>query len=62
MLHWDIDLGRKYVVIKVYLLSLHLDLPRRGHLHRIFNLFAYINKHPYYKLVINTALMDMGIH
>jgi hypothetical protein len=46
VLRWCVELGRIDIVTEVSLLSLHLCLPREGHLDTVFHLFAHLaNNH-----------------
>ena len=58
-LRWAIELGRADIATETALLSRHLALPRHGHLDQCFNIFAYLKKHPYSKLIMNPAYMHV---
>jgi hypothetical protein len=44
MLRWIVELGRVDVCLECSMLSSHLALPREGHLHQLFQVFAYLKK------------------
>jgi hypothetical protein len=45
MLRWIVALGRVDVCLEYSMLSSHLALPREGHLHQLFQVFACLKKH-----------------
>ena len=44
ILQWMVELGRVVIATEVSLLSLHVALPREGHLEIIFHLYAYLKQ------------------
>ncbi len=44
ILRWAIELGRLDIFVEVSQLSQHQALPRRGHLERLYNIFACLKK------------------
>ena len=45
MLRWIVELGRVDVCLECSTLSLHLALPREGHLYQLFQVFALLKKY-----------------
>ena len=45
VLRWIVELGRVDICLEVPMMSLHLALPRKGHLRELFQVFAYLKKH-----------------
>ena len=43
---WAVELGRIDIFLEVYFLSQYQASPRLGHLEVLYNLFAYLRKHP----------------
>ena len=43
---WAVELGLIDIFLEVYLLSQYQACPRLGHLEVLYNLFAYLKKHP----------------
>ena len=58
-LRWAIDLVRSDIATEVSLMSRHLSLPHSGHLDQCFNIYTYLKKHTYYKLVMNPDYVNM---
>ena len=46
ILRWAVEIGRVDILLEVALLSSHLAGPREGHLEAVYNIFAYLEKHP----------------
>ena len=44
VLQWMVELGQVDIVTEVSLLSLHVALPREGHLEIIFDLYVYLKQ------------------
>ena len=44
ILQWMVELGQVDIATEVSLLSLHVALPREGHLETIFHLYAYLKQ------------------
>ena len=42
ILRWMVELGQVDIATEVSLLSLHVALPREGHLETIFHLYTYL--------------------
>ena len=55
---WSIDIVRGDIEIEVALLLIHLDLPQHGRLYQRFNVFYYLKKHPFPRIVMNPYYMD----
>jgi hypothetical protein len=45
ILRWTVELGRVDICCEVSMMSSHLALPCEGHLHAIYNIFAYLKTH-----------------
>ena len=45
VLHWIVELGRADIYVEVLIMSLHLALPRQGHMKELYRMFTYIKKH-----------------
>ena len=43
---WAVELGRIDIFLEVSLLSQYQAIPRLGHLEVLYNVFAYLKKHP----------------
>ena len=43
---WAVELGRIHIFLEVSLLSQYQAIPRLGHLKVLYNVFAYLRKHP----------------
>ena len=50
ILRWEIDIGRIDILLKVFLLSSHLELPCIGHLQAVYWIFAYLKQVPKQRL------------
>ena len=46
VLRWAIELGRVDILLEILLLSLHLALPRMGHLQQLYHVFGYLKESP----------------
>eukprot|EP00978_Attheya_sp_CCMP212_P014980 scaffold38463_cov27-Attheya_sp.AAC.2 len=55
VLRWTVELGRIDIHVKVALLSLHLAMPRKGHLDQVFHIFAYLKKYKLSKCVFDAS-------
>ena len=44
ILLWIVELGRVDICLEVSLMFSHLALPRKGHLDKLFHIFAYIKR------------------
>ena len=54
VLRWAVELGRIDVHFHVSIMSRYLAAPREGHLEQVLHIFAYLKKHPSYKLVMDS--------
>ena len=50
ILRWAVEIGRVDILLKVSLLSSHLDFPRIGHLQAVYHIFGYLKQVPKRKL------------
>jgi hypothetical protein len=46
VLRWIVELGRVDIDVEVSMMSLHLALPREGHLKELYHIFAYLKARP----------------
>ncbi len=63
VLWWIVELGRVDIDVKVSMMSLHLALPRVGHLKEIYHIFAYLKAHSNTEMVFNPmpVALDMNL-
>ena len=54
ILRWTVEIGRIDIYTKVSLISQYLCSPREGHLEAVYQIFAYLKKHPK-----STVLFDL---
>ena len=61
VLRWIVELGRVDICLEVSMLSSHLALPREGHMHQVFQTFAYLKKYHNTELVYDPSdpVVDM---
>ena len=50
ILRWAVKLGRVNILLETSLMSMHLTLPRRGHLEQLHHIFGYLKLNPKRKL------------
>ena len=55
VLRWIVKLGCVDICLEVSMMSLHLDLPKRGHLDQVFQIFVYLKKYHNTKLVYDPS-------
>ena len=55
ILRWMVELGRVDICLECSMLSSHLALPREGHLHQVFHVFAYLKKYHNTELVYDPS-------
>ena len=53
VLRWMVEIGQVDILTDVSVLSLHLALPREGHLKAIFHMFAYLEKKHHARIVFD---------
>eukprot|EP00957_Ditylum_brightwellii_P137612 10491078-Ditylum_brightwellii.AAC.1 len=56
---WMVELGRINICLKVSMLSCHLAMPREGHLHQLFHIFAYLKKYHNSELVFDPSVPEI---
>jgi hypothetical protein len=56
VLRWICELGRIDILTEVTMLSSHNALPQQGHLEAVFDIFAYLKRHPSAAIVFDDAL------
>ena len=55
----DMAIALRYKCYEVSVLSLHLALPRQGHMEMVYHVFAYLNKHENSKIVFNLMTVEL---
>jgi hypothetical protein len=55
ILRWIVELGRVDICLECSMMSSHLALPREGHLHQVFHIFAYLKKYHNTELVFDPS-------
>jgi hypothetical protein len=55
VLRWIVELGRVDICPECSMLSPHVILPREGHLHQVFHIFAYLRKYHNSELVYDPS-------
>ena len=55
ILRWIVELGRIDICLQVSMMSLHLAMPRKGHLNQVLHIFAYLRKHHNTELVYDSS-------
>ena len=61
VLTWIVKLGHVDICLEVSMMSLHLALPRTGHLDQVFQIFVYLKKYHNTKLVYDPSNPVVGI-
>ncbi len=63
VLRWIVELGQVDINAEVSMMSLHLALPRAGHLKEIYHIFAYLKAHSNTEMVFNLTpvTLDMNL-
>ncbi len=62
ILRWAVELGRIDIHLSVALLAQYLAQPRRGHLHQVFHIFAYLKAHSRSRIVLDPSLPMVDEH
>jgi hypothetical protein len=62
ILRWAVELGRIDIHLSVALLAQYLAQPRRGHLHQVFHIFAYLKAHSQSRIVLDPSLPMVDEH
>jgi hypothetical protein len=55
VLRWIVELGRVDICLECSMLLSHLALPREGHLHQVFHIFAHLRKYHNSELVCDPS-------
>ena len=55
ILQWIVELGRIDICLEVSMMSLHLAMPRKGHLDQVLHIFAYLHKYHNTELVYDPS-------
>ena len=55
ILRWIVELGRIDICLEVSMMSLHLAMPRKGHLDQVLHIFSYLHKYHNTELVYNPS-------
>ena len=58
ILRWMVEIGRVGIFVEVSMLSYCLDMPREGHIQKLFNIFAYLNNHHTTDMVFDPSVPD----
>ena len=45
MLRWIVELGRTNACLEESMMTSYTDLPREGHLEKVYHIFGYLKKH-----------------
>jgi len=63
VLCWIVELGRVGLDVQVSMMSLHMALPREGHLKEIYHIFAYLKAHLNTEMVFDLTppVIDMNL-
>jgi hypothetical protein len=62
VLRWIVDLGRVDFDVEVSMMSLHLALPREGHLKEIYHIFAYLKAHSNTEMVFDLTPPEIDMN
>ena len=54
-LRWIVELGMVDICCELSMLSLHLALPRQGHLEEFLHMFAYLKSHTNSEMVFDSS-------
>eukprot|EP00978_Attheya_sp_CCMP212_P044366 scaffold308232_cov43-Attheya_sp.AAC.1 len=60
VLRWAVELGHIGIHVEVALLSSHLAMPRKGHLDKVFHVFAYLKKYKSSKCIFDASNPSSG--
>ena len=55
ILRWIVELGRIDICLEVSMMLSHLAMPRKGHLHQVLHIFAYLCKYHSTELVYDLS-------
>jgi len=55
ILRWIVELGRVDICLECSMMSSALTLPREGHMHQVFHIFAYLKKYHNTELVFDPS-------
>ena len=55
ILWWIVELGTIDICLEVSMMSLHLAMPRKGHLNQVLHIFTYLHKYHNTELVYDTS-------
>ena len=53
VLRWAVELGQVDILLETSMMSMHLALPRRGHLEHLYHMFRYLKANPKCKLYLD---------
>ena len=62
ILSWMVKLGRVDICVEVLMISSCLTMPREGHLHQVFHIFAYLKKHHNTEMVFDISVPNFDAH
>ena len=55
VLRWAVELGRVDILLETSMMSMHLALPRRGHLEQLYHMLGYLKANPKRKLYLDPS-------
>ena len=55
ILRWIVELGRVDICLEVSMMSSHLELPRKGHMEQVMQIFGYLRKYHNAELVFDPS-------
>jgi hypothetical protein len=53
VLQWAVERGRVDILLETSLMSVHLALPRIGHLEQVLHMFGYLKEHPKQRIALD---------
>jgi hypothetical protein len=62
VLQWIVELGHGDINVRVLIMSLHLALPKAGHLKEIFHIFAYLKAHSNTEMVFYLMPVELDMN
>ena len=54
MLRWAVEISRVDILLEVSMMSVHLVLPRQGHLEQVIHIFGYLKVHKKLRLLFDS--------
>jgi hypothetical protein len=59
VLRWACELGRVDILFEVSVMSSYCAMPRIGHLHQLYRIFAYLKQHENSRIVFDSRIIDV---